>query len=157
MPACARRPDSSRRSFGSPTRPPTPNPAKDEADREIGITPPLNGSILRILEIPPESSRTAEQTAAIAAEMRRSEAAGEQQGLQRNLNARHHGMHRTESIDYALILKGEITMLLDDSETHLKEGDVVIMQGTYHSWANRGKEPCMMAFILIGAKVPWKK
>jgi hypothetical protein len=131
--------------------------AKDEADREIGITPPLNGSILRILEIPPESTRTAAENEAIAAEMRRAEAAGEQAGLQRDLNARHHGMHRTESIDYALILKGKITMLLDDSETDLKEGDVVIMQGTYHAWANRSKEPCMMAFILIGAKVPWKK
>src|SRR5690348_7970398 len=79
--------------------------AKDEADREIGITPPLTGSILRILEIPPETSRSAADNAAIVAEMRRSEAAKEQQGLQRDLNARHHGMHRTESIDYALILK----------------------------------------------------
>ena len=128
----------------------------DNADREIGITPPLSGSILRILEIPPESGRSAEQDAAIAAEMRRSQAAGEQAGLQRNLAARHHGMHRTESVDYALVLSGEIDMLLDDSETHLTAGDVVVMQGTYHSWANRGREPCMMAFILIGANVPWK-
>ena len=130
--------------------------AKDNADREIGITPPLNGSILRILEIPPESSRSAEETAAVLA-ARREEAASAQPGLQRAPDARHPGMHRTESIDYALILKGKITMLLDDSETDLKEGDVVIMQGTYHSWANRSKEPCMMAFILIGATVPWKK
>ena len=77
--------------------------------------------------------------------------------LERDPNARHSGMHRTESIDYALILDGEIDMLLDDSETHLKTGDIVIMQGTYHAWANRTNKTCMMAFILVGATVPWKK
>ena len=129
---------------------------RDNADREIGITPPLSGSILRILEIPPESSRSAAENAAIVEEMRRQQASGDASGIQRNPDHRHHGMHRTESVDYALILEGEIVMLLDDSETPLKTGDVVIMQGTYHAWANRSSKPCMMAFILIGAHVPWK-
>ena len=47
-------------------------------------------------------------------------------------------------------------LLDDDSETHLAAGDVVIMQGTYHAWANRSDQTCMIAFILVGAEVPWK-
>ena len=68
----------------------------------------------------------------------------------------HFDMHRTESIDYAVVLEGEIVMVLDDSETTLKSGDVVIMQGTYHAWANRSTEPCTILFAMIGAHVPWR-
>ena len=89
---------------------------------------------------------------------RANEAAQAPSNLQLDLTSRHPGMHRTESVDYALVMSGEITMLLDDdSETHLTAGDVVIMQGTYHAWANRGDQPCTIAFILVGAEVPWKK
>ena len=61
-------------------------------------------------------------------------------------------MHRTRSIDYAIIMEGEIDMLLDDSEVHLKAGDVVIQRGTYHAWANRSGKPCRVFFILIDAE-----
>ena len=60
--------------------------------------------------------------------------------------------HRTESIDYAVVMSGEIDMRLDDSVVHLKAGDVVIQRGTIHSWENRGSVPCVIAFVLIGAK-----
>ncbi len=130
---------------------------EDFAAREIGITPPLNGTILRMLEIPGGANRTPEQLAAIQA-ARANEAAHAPANLQLDLTSRHPGMHRTESVDYALVMSGEIVMLLDDdSETHLKAGDVVIMQGTYHAWANRSDKPCTIAFILVGAEVPWKK
>ena len=129
----------------------------DCADRDIGITPPLSGSILRMLEIPGGANRTAEQLAEIRA-ARANEAAHAPSNLQLDLTSRHPGMHRTESIDYALSMSGEIFMLLDDdSETHLTAGDVVVMQGTYHAWVNRSDKPCAIAFILIGAEVPWKK
>ncbi len=129
---------------------------KDTADREIGITPPIHGTILRILEIPAGANRTPEQMAAIRA-ARANEAAQAPSNLQLDLTSRHPGMHRTESVDYALVLSGEVSMLLDDdSETHLKTGDVVIMQGTYHAWSNRSDQPCTIAFILVGAEVPWK-
>ena len=65
---------------------------------------------------------------------------------------RHPGMHRTRTIDYALILSGEIDMMLDDSEVHLKAGDVVVQRGTNHAWVNRGDQPCRVAFILIDGK-----
>ena len=61
-------------------------------------------------------------------------------------------MHRTDSLDYAIVISGEIEMLLDDSQVHLKTGDVIVQQGTNHAWVNRGKEVCRIAFVLIDAK-----
>jgi quercetin dioxygenase-like cupin family protein len=60
--------------------------------------------------------------------------------------------HRTDSIDYAVVVSGEIDMLLDDTEVHLKAGDVLVQRGTIHNWVNRGTAPCVIAFVLIGAK-----
>jgi quercetin dioxygenase-like cupin family protein len=60
--------------------------------------------------------------------------------------------HRTDSIDYAVVMSGEIDMELDDTVVHLKAGDVLVQRGTIHNWVNRGTEPCVMAFILIDAK-----
>jgi len=61
-------------------------------------------------------------------------------------------VHRTDSIDYAVVISGEIDMQLDDSEVHLKAGDVLVQRGTIHNWVNRGDKPCVMAFVLIDAK-----
>jgi quercetin dioxygenase-like cupin family protein len=63
--------------------------------------------------------------------------------------ARHPFMHRTETLDYAIVLEGEIDMLLDDEDVHLKAGDVVIQRGTNHAWANRYDKVCRVAFVLI--------
>src|SRR5947208_13136566 len=60
--------------------------------------------------------------------------------------------HRTDSIDYAVIVSGEIDMELDDSVVHLKAGDVLVQRGTIHNWVNRGTQPCVIAFVLIDAK-----
>ncbi|HEY6367988.1 MAG TPA: cupin domain-containing protein [Candidatus Binatia bacterium] len=60
--------------------------------------------------------------------------------------------HRTDSIDYAVVLSGEIDMELDDSVVHLKTGDVLVQRGTIHNWVNRGATPCVIAFVLIDAK-----
>jgi len=59
--------------------------------------------------------------------------------------------HRTDSIDYAVIMSGEIDMDLDGEEVHLKAGDVIVQRGTIHNWINRGSEPCVIAFVLIAA------
>ena len=63
-------------------------------------------------------------------------------------------MHRTRSLDYAIIMSGEIDMLMDDTEVHLKAGDVVVQQATNHAWVNRGKEVCRIAFILMDSQEP---
>ena len=60
--------------------------------------------------------------------------------------------HRTDSIDYAVVMAGEIDMELDDTTVHLKAGDVLVQRGTIHNWVNRGTLPCVIAFVLIAAK-----
>ena len=59
--------------------------------------------------------------------------------------------HRTESIDYAVVMSGEIDMELDGASVHLRAGDVLVQRGTVHNWVNRGTEPCTIAFALIAA------
>ena len=77
--------------------------------------------------------------------------------------ARHENTHRTRTIDYAIVLEGEIDMLLDDTEVHVKAGDILVQQGTNHAWVNNSGKPCRIAFILIDGKTPpawsqgWKK
>jgi Cupin domain len=61
--------------------------------------------------------------------------------------------HRTDSIDYATIISGEIDMELDDgASVHLKAGDVLVQRGTIHNWVNKGTAPCIIAFVLVSAK-----
>jgi quercetin dioxygenase-like cupin family protein len=60
--------------------------------------------------------------------------------------------HRTDSMDYAVVMSGQVDMELDDTTVHLKAGDVLVQRGTIHNWVNRGTEPCVIAFVLIAAK-----
>ena len=60
--------------------------------------------------------------------------------------------HRTDSIDYAIVMSGQVDMELDDATVHLEAGDVLVQRGTIHNWVNRGTEPCVIAFVLIAAK-----
>jgi len=123
----------------------------DRAAREIGVPPPPNGSILRVVDFPPESAGgTKVDNAAMLKEM------GVAVG---NAPVRHAHMHRTKSIDYALVLSGEIDMLMDDSEVRLKAGDILVQQGTNHAWVNNGNEVCRIAFVLIDGVEPeaWRK
>jgi quercetin dioxygenase-like cupin family protein len=60
--------------------------------------------------------------------------------------------HQTDSLDYAVVLSGEIWMQLDEEEVHMKAGDVMIQRGTMHNWVNRGTEPCIIAFVLIATE-----
>ncbi len=133
----------------------TPADISTSADptlRGTGVAPPASGSILRIVDFPPEpKDGPAIDNAAMKKEM------GLDQGHD-SAPARHAYMHRTRSIDYALVLEGEIDMLLDDSEVHLKAGDVLIQLGTNHAWVNNSGKPCRIAFVLIDAMEPpaWK-
>ncbi len=117
----------------------------DKADREIGVAPPPRGSIFRVVDFQPAAAFGAVDNAAMLREM------GIGAGPS---DARHATMHRTKSIDYAVVISGELDMLLDDSEVHLKAGHVLVQQGTNHAWVNRGKETCRIAFVLIDANEP---
>lgn len=116
----------------------------DKADRDIGVSPPDGGSVFRVVEFPPEESGNIFSNASMKAEL----------GLDADdgTASRHPGMHRTRSVDYAIILSGEIHMLLDDSEVHLKAGDTIVQRGTNHAWVNRSEAPCRIAFVLIDAR-----
>jgi mannose-6-phosphate isomerase-like protein (cupin superfamily) len=129
----------------------TPADLSGTADRgavDIGIMPPRGGSVFRIVEFPPETEamRNLDPNT-----MHASLGDG---APKRGRPPRHPAMHRTRTVDYAIVMSGEIDMLLDDSEIHLKAGDVLVQQGTNHAWVNRGSEPCRIAFILIDAKEP---
>jgi quercetin dioxygenase-like cupin family protein len=109
--------------------------------------PTKNGTVLRINSFPPESEAVRAMTPADS--LRVFEGLGNPKAATFGKGGRHPMMHRTESVDYALVLSGEITMLLDDEEVLLKAGDVVVQCGTNHAWSNRSKAPCLVAFILI--------
>jgi mannose-6-phosphate isomerase-like protein (cupin superfamily) len=129
----------------------TPADLSGTADRaavDIGIMPPRGGSVFRIVDFPPE---TAQMRNLDPASMHHSLGDG---APKRGRPPRHPAMHRTRTVDYAIVMAGEIDMLLDDSEIHLKAGDVLVQQGTNHAWVNRGSEPCRIAFVLIDAKEP---
>ncbi len=116
----------------------------DAADRPVVLEPPANGTIFRIVEFPPDGAWRDEADAA--------DAFG-------SLGAGHAPvegsddpmMHRTSTVDYLIVLKGEIWAILDDSEVCLKQGDVMIQRGTNHSWSVRTDEPCLLAAVLVNA------
>jgi len=62
--------------------------------------------------------------------------------------------HRTRTVDYVVVISGEIDLMLENSVVHLKTGDTVVQQATNHAWVNRGKETCRLAFVLMDAKAP---
>lgn len=113
--------------------------------------PTGNGTVVRINRFAPEredvrNMNVEEVRAAFAA-------LGNEAASTFGRGGRHPRMHRTETIDYAIVLSGEITMLLDEQEVHLKAGDVLVQCGTNHAWSNRSNEICEVAFILIDGKV----
>jgi len=59
--------------------------------------------------------------------------------------------HRTESVDYAIVMSGEIIMEIDGATVHLRAGDVLVQRGTIHNWTNPGSQPCIIAFVLVAA------
>ncbi len=122
----------------------------DRAAREIGVPPPPMGSVFRIVDFPPAGDASGVDNDAVLREM----GIGRTRDGQGGAPARNPFTHRTRSIDYAVVMSGEIDVLLDDSEVRLKAGDVLIQQGTNHAWFNRGRENCRMAFVLIDAAEP---
>jgi naringenin degradation protein FdeH len=109
--------------------------------------PAKRGTVLRINHFPPEQEavRLMNPEASRVAFA----ALGNEKAATFGKGGRHPLMHRTETIDYALVLSGEITMVLDDEDVLLKAGDVVVQCGTNHAWSNRSNAPCVVAFVLI--------
>ena len=119
--------------------------AKDAADHERRIAPVDGGTVFRIIEYPPDRERLATLSPdTFFAEM----------GAQAADPARrrHPGMHRTHTLDYCVVLSGEIWAVMDEGEVLLRAGDCLVQRGTNHAWSNRTDEPCTIAFVLVSAK-----
>jgi mannose-6-phosphate isomerase-like protein (cupin superfamily) len=129
---------------------PAPIDATSSEPPEQGIilAPPKNGTRIRVLDIPPDDPSfaevTPEQARAHFAEIGAADASSHQ-----GSGTRHAHMHRTETIDYGIVLDGELVLIMDEGETTVRAGDIVIQRGTNHGWANRSDRPCRIAFILI--------
>lgn len=123
----------------------------EPAEAQLTLAPPKGGTRIRVLDIPAETPETALVDAATArahfAEIGAAEASTHGGG-----QSRHPFMHRTQSIDYGIVLEGEITLIVDEGETTVRAGDIVIQRGTNHGWANRSGRNCRIAFILIDGR-----
>ena len=121
----------------------------DPTSRALTLEPPENGTVVRIIEFGPEGEWTRNLDANGAKEafgaLGTDKASTYKQGG-------HPLMHRTETVDYALVLEGEIYAVLDDYERLMKQGDFLGQRGTNHAWANRSGKPCKMLFVLIDGK-----
>ena len=115
----------------------------------VGVSPLDNGTKFRVVEFPPLDAAT--------------EAKMEPNYLMKAVGAfapargipvTHPLMHRTRSVDYAVVMSGEIDMMLDDTVVHLKPGDTIVQQATNHAWINRGTETCRILFVLMDSKQP---
>ena len=112
--------------------------------RERRIEPDPGGTVFRVIDYPPDSERLKSlDPEAHFASMGAQAAPAEKR--------RHPGMHRTRTIDYAIVLSGEIYAVLDEGEVLFKAGDVLIQRATNHAWSNRGERPCRIAFVLVDA------
>lgn len=114
--------------------------------KQITLTPPSGGSVLRVVQFPPDSGYMDTWDAHTSFS-----AMGSAVSLDHSADSKA-GMHRTHSVDYALVMSGEIWALMDADETLLQAGDVLVQRGTNHGWSNRSNEPALVAFVLIDAK-----
>ena len=128
----------------------SPAPVDNGADPTLGplmLPPPKQGTRIRFVDIPPD---TAEFLSQGAGKMKQAFAQiGDEAASTVQEHSPHPLMHRTESVDYGVVIEGELTLVLDDSEVQLRPGSVVVQRGTNHAWANRSGKPCRMLFVLV--------
>jgi quercetin dioxygenase-like cupin family protein len=117
----------------------------DAAKRRITLEPPTNGTIFRVVEFPPDAAPGGFDRQAAFRAM------GAGHAMDPDAS-RHPGMHRTDTVDYAIVLSGEIWALMDEDETLMRTGDTLVQRGTNHAWSNRSDQPCLVAFILVSAR-----
>jgi len=117
----------------------------DAAARPVRLEPPKNGTILRVVEFPPDAQW---RSSVNSKEAFKSIGAG-------HVADKHSAdpmMHKTSTVDYAIVLKGEIHAVMETGETLMRAGDILVQRGTNHSWSVRGTEPAIVCFVLVSAK-----
>ncbi|MCO6179578.1 cupin domain-containing protein [Ciceribacter sp. RN22] len=128
----------------------SPARVANEDDPTLGplvLPPPSGGTRIRFVDIPPDTEDFLKSGAGRMGEA--FEQIGDKAASTVKESSPHPLMHRTESIDYGIVIEGEMTLVLDDGEALLKPGSVVIQRGTNHAWANRSGRMCRMLFVLV--------
>jgi len=113
------------------------------AGKPIILHPPKRGSVFRVADLPPDSEFKDVNMTSLLGQIQASDAL--------DSDARHFWFHKTSTVDYAIVLEGEIWAMMDEGETLMRTGDVLIQRGTNHSWSNRTDKFVRMGFILIDA------
>ena len=117
---------------------------RDPLQSQHTIEPPRGGSVCRVITFPPDDVFRGKIGAKeVEAYFR---AMGSPSASTYSPKAPHPYMQRTRTLDFCLVLEGEITLVLDMEEVHLKAGDTVVQRGTNHAWSNRSDRPCTIAF-----------
>ena len=117
----------------------------DAAERPFRLPPQPHGTVFRIVAYPPDAARNA----VLREQPVHNDAA---EGYARDTgNAKHPGFHKTATLDYAIVLDGEIYALMDEGEQRMQAGDVLVQRGTNHAWSNRTSDVVHVAFVLIDA------
>lgn len=132
--------------WNTPASPAPIDNGDDPTARALCLSPGPQGSLIRVVDIPPDSVQndiSAEAAAAAFAEI------GQAHAGTGRVDSRHKLMHRTETIDYGIVTEGEVWLVLDDQEVQLARGDVVVQRGTNHAWSNRTEVMARMVFILL--------
>ena len=124
---------------------PAPVGAEDDIVAHKGVSPPPGGTVFRVIDFPPATGTRAEQ-AALAAKVF---ALLYPDADHHADSARSAGMHTTDTVDYALVLAGEIWAVMEQDEALLTAGDVLVQRGTAHSWENRSGKMARVAFVLV--------
>ena len=114
----------------------------------VTLAPPPGGTRIRIVEFSPEDD-TAAPVSPEEAQAQFAAMGAESASRHSGADSRHAFMHRTETIDYGIVLEGELVLIMDEGETTVRAGDIVIQRGTNHGWANRSDAPCRICFVLI--------
>ena len=131
----------------------TPAPIDNGADPTLAplmLPPPRNGTRIRFVDIPPD---TEEFLAHCKAHVQKAFAqAGDSAASTVHEDSPHPLMHRTESIDYGVVIEGELTLVLDQGEVKVGPGSVVVQRGTNHAWANRSGRVCRILFVLVSGQ-----
>lgn len=119
-------------------------PITDTSGIPHTIEPPSGGSLCRMVTFPPDDSWSGRVTARDVQAF--FESMGSPQASTGKAGAPHPYMQRTRTLDFCLVIEGEITLVLDTTEVHLEAGDTVVQRGTNHAWSNRSGNPCLVAF-----------
>lgn len=129
--------------------PPSNASGRDLTEEKILLEPPPRGSIFRFFQVAPESeSATPDQVEILTAQKFSLVGASHC----RTDPKRHPTMHKTQTLDYVVLLEGEVTLILDEEEVPLKPYDVVVQRGTSHAWRNDGKSPALLLAVLLDAR-----